>query len=176
MNKKITIVTGTNRAGSNSLKVAKHYMEVLENKGQEVKLFDLKDLPVSMFHSDMYHSKGEELLTIVDNYMQWADTFVFVIPEYNGGFPGVLKMFIDVVPPPYLYGKKAGLIGLSSGRLGNCRGTDAFTNVLNYLKVSVYHSKPKLSGIENLLNEQGVLVEENCLKVLEEHAEGMCTF
>lgn len=151
-------------------------MEVLENKGQEVKIFSLEDLPLSTFHANMYENKSPELLTIIDDYMLWADAYVFVMPEYNGGYPGVLKMFVDVVPPPYLNGKKAGLIGLSSGKQGNCRGTDAFTNVLNYLKVSVYHNKPKLSGIESLLSEEGRLIEEYSLKVLDDHAEGMMVF
>lgn len=31
-----------------------------------------------------------------------ADGLVFVIPEYNGSFPGILKMFIDYLPFPGL--------------------------------------------------------------------------
>jgi NAD(P)H-dependent FMN reductase len=101
---------------------------------------------------------------------------VFIIPEYNGSFPGILKAFIDCVPPRFFHGKKAGLVGVSSGHAGSLRSMDQFTNVLNYLQVSVLHSKPKLSGIEKIIDSERELNDSETINRLREHSALMLKF
>ena len=87
--------------------------------------------------------------------------FVFVIPEYNGSFPGVLKAFIDSLDFLKLSGKKAALIGLSSGHAGGLRALDHFTEILHHLKIEVYSDKPKLSGIEKLIDDTQLIDDKS---------------
>jgi len=172
----ICIVSGTNRKASNSLKVAQGYMDMLETQGAEVELIDLARLPLNVAFSELYGERSEDYTQEFILKVEKAEKFVFVIPEYNGGFPGILKLFIDSLPPTILHKKKAGLIGLSSGMTGALRPMDQFSNVLNYLQIDVIASKPKLSGIEQMIDSDGKLSDARCLKLLHDHAEQMIAF
>ena len=172
----ICIVSGTNRKSSNTLKVAQRYMDMLEAQGAEVEMVDLARLPITVAFSELYGERSEDFSQKFISKVEKAKKFVFVIPEYNGGFPGILKLFIDSLPPALLHNKKAGLIGLSSGMTGALRAMDQFSNVLNYLQIDVIASKPKLSGIEQMINSEGRLSDERCLKLLQDHAEKMIKF
>ena len=113
---------------------------------------------------------------VISKYVRDAQKFIFIIPEYNGSYPGIWKTFIDIVPPRYFKDKKAGIIGVSSGHAGNLRGQEHLTGVLHYLKVHVHYNKPKLSGVESLVSADGALTDERSVKVLREHAVAMANF
>ncbi len=95
---------------------------------------------------------------------------MFVAPEYNGSFPGILKVFLDAVHPDLNRNKKAALIGVSSGRAGNLRGMEHLTGVLNYLGIHVHPNKVPVSSVTNLMNAEGQIKDENTIKILEKHA------
>ena len=105
----------------------------------------------------------------------FREKIVFIIPEYNGSFPGVLKAFIDSLDHLSMAGKKACLIGLSSGHAGALRALDHFTAVLHHLKVEVYSDKPKLSGIDKLINENQIN-DEKTIKRLGDVLDGFMKF
>ena len=172
-NRMICIVSGTNRKESNTLKVANCYMDILEDQGAEVRLLDLATLPETVAFTELYGERSAGYTQEFVSAVNQATKFVFVIPEYNGGFPGILKLFIDSLPPTMLHGKKAGLIGLSSGQTGGLRPMDQFTNILNYLRVDVISNKPKLSLIEAMIDEEGKVHDQRCLGLLKEHATRM---
>ncbi|MFT4779833.1 MAG: NAD(P)H-dependent FMN reductase [Flavobacteriales bacterium] len=172
---KLTVIIGTHRPNSNSEMVAQHYLNELKKLEVDFSVLFLKDLPADFLFTEMFGSRTATFETIIETYIVPATKFVFIIPEYNGGFPGILKSFIDCVPPVHFQGKKAGLIGLSSGAAGALRPMDQFTNVLNYLKVTVLYLKPKLSGIDRIL-VNGVLKDEFAKNALAEHATLMSDF
>ncbi len=163
----ITIISGTNRPNSNSEKIANFYNNLTPEKSQ---VLCLKDLPKDFVFADTYSEGSKEFNQIVNDKIVNANRFIFVIPEYNGGFPGVLKAFIDAVPPKHFHDKKAALVGLSSGHTGALRPMDQFSDILHYLKVEVLSAKPKLSGIEKLI-ENDVLVDERALSLLNDQIE-----
>lgn len=150
----ISIISGTNRPNSNSLKVSQYYSKLLSNSGFESQVLSLEDLPSDFIVNDAYGLRTKAMSELIDTYILSTDQFIFVIPEYNGGFPGVLKAFIDCLSPKDLHNKRAALVGLSSGHAGASRAMDQFSNVLNYLKINVNYCKPKLSGIEALLEQE----------------------
>ena len=172
----ITIVVGTNRPQSNSLVIARHYGRVLEELGEEYCLLALEDLPHDFAYADVFGELREEMTAVRDKYIASTTKFVFVIPEYNGGFPGVLKSFIDCIAPADFHGKKAGLVGVSSGQAGSLRPMDQFTNVLNYLRVNVLYAKPKLSNVMGLIDDNGMLTDERAIQQLKDQAELMIKF
>jgi chromate reductase, NAD(P)H dehydrogenase (quinone) len=150
----ILIISGTNRKGSNTLKVAKHYEQILIQKGEKVQLLSLEEM--KQIHKDYIFIKLEKEFLIP------ATKFIILSPEYNGTFPGILKLMIDLCDlKTVFYGKKAALVGIANGRAGNLRGLDHLTNALNYIKVNVMPNKLPISGIAGLLHETDNLVTHN---------------
>lgn len=147
------VVAGTMRQHSNTEKVARWYVEQLEQAGKRVSYINLNELPIAQF--DLNH-KTEQQEAMENTMLQPATKFIFVVPEYNGSFPGALKAWIDCCDvKTAFWGKKAAITGLSSGRNGNLRGMDHLTGVLNYMKINVMHYKVSLPTIPQILNADG---------------------
>lgn len=176
MSSAITIISGTNRPGSASLAVSETYRSMLADLGLTAKLLSLESLPVSFLQTDLYGPRSAEMQALIDTYITPSDTLVFVIPEYNGSYPGVLKMFLDAIPPRLLKDKKAGIIGVSDGAAGNLRGQEHLTGVLHYLKMHVHYAKPKLSSVEKLLNGNRRISDEKTNMQLADHARLMMAY
>jgi chromate reductase len=172
----VTIFSSTNRPGSSTLKLAKYYQKRLAEKGIEAGLLSLEQLPVNLISSDLYGKRSEEFMPIQDIIIQ-TDKFLFVIPEYNGSFPGILKVFIDACDfPASFYDKKAALVGLSSGKYGNIRGIDHFTGVCHYLHLNVMPLKIHIASIKQELNESGHLFKEDTLTFTDEQIDKFILF
>ncbi|MGB1039717.1 MAG: NADPH-dependent FMN reductase [Flavobacteriales bacterium] len=163
----ITIIAGTNRLKSNSLNVAKSYQRILNEKGLESQIFDLSTLNPSFLLEDMYGNRTEGTQQIIDKFILPIKHFVFAIPEYNGTYPGVLKLFIDGMSPEFFHNKSACLVGVATGRAGNLRGLDAFTHVLNHIKMEVLGNKVLLSQVYALLDDEGYLKDEKTIEIIE---------
>lgn len=170
----ITVISSTNRKDSNSAKIAQHYYNVLKNNTlEDVKILDLHDIPLSWYENDILKKDTQhpKLRKIQEEFMIPADKFVFIIPEYNGSFPGVLKLLIDtcsvyMMTETFKIGtKKAMLVGVSSGRAGNVRGLDQFSSILNYLNVSVFPNLLPISSVDKMFDDKGNLTDEATLKV-----------
>ncbi|MGE6220883.1 NADPH-dependent FMN reductase [Nubsella zeaxanthinifaciens] len=160
----VTIIAGTNRPNSNTLKVAKYYQNKLAEKGLQTNLLDLQDLPNNFIAEDLYGKKSEKFENI-QGMVTNTSKFLFVIPEYNGSYPGVLKTFIDACAfPESFYDKKACLVGIASGKYGNIRGIEHFNGVCAYLHLHVMPLRIHISYIKNELNENGQLYLEDTVK------------
>lgn len=168
----ITIIAGTNRPDSNSERIAKFYNNLIPEESQ---VLALKDLPRDFVYADTYCEGSDAFNKIVNENIIKADKFIFIIPEYNGGFPGVLKAFIDAVSPKHFNDKKAALVGVSSGHSGALRPMDQFSDILHYLKVEVLSAKPKLSGIENLITDEKI-TDERAIQLLKDQIERFAKF
>ncbi|MFM7233216.1 MAG: NADPH-dependent FMN reductase [Flavobacteriales bacterium] len=167
----ITIIKGTNRKESTTSRVAMLLKEMIEKRGANVCLLDLAELPLNFFQPSMYDVRTPEFQEFINGPIVQTQRFVFAIPEYNGSYPGALKLFIDALPVETLRGKHATLVGLSDGHAGNIRGQEHLTGVLHHLKMHVHYHKPKLSGITKAFDAEGKLIQEDYRKLLEEHAE-----
>ena len=160
----ITIIAGTNRPNSNTLKIAKYYQNKLAEKGLETTLLDLQNLPANFVAEDLYGKKSEAFEKI-QQLTTNTSKFLFVIPEYNGSYPGVLKAFIDACAfPESFYDKKACLVGISSGKYGNIRGIEHFNGVCAYLHLNVMPLRIHIPYIKQEINENGELFMEDTVK------------
>ncbi len=155
-----TIISGTNRKNSMTLKVAKEYAKLLSEFDIPNQLLDLSDLPQDFIFSALYGESNPEFSNILDEYILSVEGLIIVSPEYNGSYPGILKAFIDGWNPKKLNVKKAALVGVSSGRQGNSRGIDQLTNVLNYLAFVVAPFKIPVSKVTTVLDENGNITDE----------------
>lgn len=172
----ITIIAGTNRPGSNTLKVARFYQNQLAEKGLKTKMLDLQDLPETLIGTDLYGKRSEAFAKIQDLITN-TDKFLFVIPEYNGSFPGVLKTFIDACAfPESFYDKKACLVGISSGKYGNIRGIEHFNGVCAYLHLNVMPLRLHISDIKTELNENAQLTKDDTLKFVNQQVDKFAAY
>lgn len=162
----IFVLSGTNRPGSRTRLIAEYVSEQLRGLYDgEVLFYSLEDLPEDVLSKSMFE-KGylhPELIKIQEGMLMPAKAWVIISPEYNGSFPGALKLFFDAISnrnyKETFTGRKAALIGVASGRAGNLRGMDHMTGFLNYLKVTVYPDKLPVSSVEqqianNQISEQ----------------------
>ncbi len=141
------VISGTHRPGSYTRRVSGYILEQLNAQGHQADLFDLQDLPADFLKAEMFGQRTEGFRE-VENQLKEAKSYIWVLPEYNGGFPGVAKLLIDSMNPREVFrGKQAALVGVSSGKFGNQRGLDMFTLVLNYIQVEVLPFKPHLMKI-----------------------------
>jgi len=172
----ITIISSTSRPGSNTMKVAKYYQKRLQEKGAEAGLLSLTDLPPTLIATDLYGKRSAEFEPIQQLITQ-TDKFLFIIPEYNGSFPGVLKVFIDACDfPASFYEKKAALVGVSSGKYGNIRGIDHFTGVCHYLNLHVMPLKLHIANIKTELDADANLFKEDTVKFTDEQIDKFIQF
>jgi len=172
----ITIVSGTNRPNSNTLKVSRYYLKTLQQLGQEAQLFSLESLPENIITSDLYGKRSAEFEPIQELVVN-TDKFMFIIPEYNGSFPGVLKTFIDACEyPASFYDKKAALTGISSGKYGNIRGIDHFSGVCGYLHLNVLPLRLHIPAIKYELNKEGDFFKEDTLKFTNDQISKLVRF
>ena len=69
------------------------------------------------------------------------------------------------------------MVGVSSGRAGNLRGLDHLSALFHHLRAEVYSSKPKLSVIYKLFNdEDDELDDSDTLKLIQNQINGFLTF
>ena len=172
----VTIISATNRPLSNTLKTAQYYQKTLAAKGLETNLLSLEDLPQDFLFSDLYGKRSAAFQKIQD-IISATEKFIFVIPEYNGGFPGVLKLFVDGCAfPQSFYEKKAALVGVSSGRYGNIRGIEHFTGICNYIHLHVMPLRLHLPAIATEFDESGNFFKEDTVKFTNEQMDKFIKF
>ncbi|HUX84687.1 MAG TPA: NADPH-dependent FMN reductase, partial [Chitinophagaceae bacterium] len=144
----ITVISATNRTGSNTLKVATIYRDQIRSMGIEAALLSLEGLDLN--------GRSPGLEQIEDTLLIPSNCFVFILPEYNGSFPGSVKTVLDMSRyRECWWNKKALLTGVADGRAGNLRGMDHFTGVLNYLRMLVHPNKLPISMIDQVMDGSG---------------------
>jgi len=164
----ITVISGTNRQDSMTLKIANIYHKLLSGHA-EVELLSLADKQV--------WDRGSEMLAIEEKYLIPAQKFVFIIPEYNASFPGILKLMMDNsdIKKCWWY-KKAMLVGISDGRAGNLRGVEHMTSILHYLKVNVLYNKLLLSKVKEELDVNGEFLKPETAELVNIQVEEFLKF
>lgn len=175
----ITVISGSNRPGNSTKPFAKKVHEILDKMtDQKVHFVDLEELTGDIIHSEMYDGAVQSpgIVKIQDEMILPSGKFVFVMPEYNGSYPGIVKIFIDCLSvreyKKTFSGKKAGLIGVASGRAGNLRGMDHLSGVLNHVGAVVYPNKLPISGIGKILGDNNLVEDEGTISALEKFADG----
>ena len=155
----ITIVSGTNRHNSNTLKVANEYQRILKEKNIAAGLFSLEGVDVVQ-RSSAFEKIEQEIIIPTTR-------FIFIVPEYNGSFPGVLKMLFDTSKSHEIWYNKLALItGNATGRAGNLRGMDHLADILNYVKITVHPNKLPISQVNRLMDADGKFSDEGTVKAI----------
>ncbi|HYE80288.1 MAG TPA: NAD(P)H-dependent oxidoreductase [bacterium] len=173
----ITIVSGTNRPRSTTRQVADLYATLLLERSVPHSLLDLVALPPDFTATALYGNAGRNpAFNALAAIAAAADKLVFIVPEYNFSYPGVLKAFIDGLPyPGGIRHKKAALVGLGAGAAGGALALSHLTDVLNYLGTNVLAQKPRLANIDQHFRE-GSFIKPLYRQMLEEQVEAFLAF
>ncbi|GAB2783036.1 hypothetical protein GCM10027275_28630 [Rhabdobacter roseus] len=173
----VVIISGTNRPDSTSRQLANYYQLLLRRFGAESVIVDLHELPGDFTVSALYHNNGKsEGFNQVRQQLDKAEKFVFVVPEYNGSFPGVLKAFIDGLPYPNgLLNKKAALVGLSSNPHGAALALSHLNDIFSYLGMNTLALRVKLGQIRTHFSE-GTITNAFYQELLELQARQLIDF
>ena len=172
----IVILVGTNRPDANSRKVALEIESIYKNLNVETKLLDLIDLPSAIFDPEAYAKKPDAFKKFTDLVLESEGLHV-VTPEYNGGFPGVLKYFIDMLPFPESFeGRAVAFTGVAAGQFGALRPIEQLQQLFSYRNGYLYPNRVFIPGVNSVLNDSGKVTDEKLKERLASQAEGFARF
>jgi len=172
----ITLLVGTNRPGSNTRKVATQIENIYGELKSPVRILDLAQLPPEIFSPASYGEKPKAFQAFADAILQASGLHV-VTPEYNGGMPGVLKYFIDMLPFPESFERRpVCFTGVAAGIWGALRPVEQLQAIFGYRNAYLYPERVFLPGIGKLLDANGRLTDPDLVERLKNQADGFVTF
>jgi chromate reductase, NAD(P)H dehydrogenase (quinone) len=173
----ITIISGTNKKNSLSRVVASLYYSRLRSMNINTRFLALDDIPYDFVTDTMYDKKSPSIIKLQEQVFNPTQKFVFVLPEYNGSIPGVLKLLIDALDVRQAFeGKKAALTGVATGRAGNLRGLDHMASILIHMRVTVMPNMLPISRVKDELDIKGELNNPATEKVVHAHVKSILEF
>ena len=168
----ITIIAGTNREGSRTLILARELVRLYEARDVQTSLLDLRELPSSLFTPNAYAEKPAEFSAFSDAVVN-ADGLVLVVPEYNGSFPGVLKLFIDMLPfPESFQDRKVAFVGLAAGYFGALRAVEQLQMVFAYRNANLFNQRVFIPRAAKEISAEAGLSSEKTRERLIAQTEG----
>lgn len=153
----ILVILGSTRQGRHGDSVADWLMGRLQARPDATcELVDLRDLALPFFDAAVPPAYG----AVAPEARDWsdrvaaADGFIFVMPEYNHGYPAPLKNAID-----HLFGewahKPAAIVSYGASG-GGYRGAEQLRQVLIELKVVPIREQVGIPAIWGAFDEAGV--------------------
>src|SRR5271166_737246 len=115
----IPVIVGSVRRNRESIKVARFAVDYLGRLGcVNTELLDLKELALPMMEERLrFRDDPPDSVVRFSSKIEEADSIVIVTPEYNGGYPGVLKNALDYLKNEYRR-KPFGIITVSTADTG----------------------------------------------------------
>ena len=150
----IPLFLGTTRKGRASENVARFvYGELRKRQEVETEFIDLRDLKFTM------EDAGEAIKDPrFSATTERADGLVLVVPEYNHGYPGLLKHALDTNLKEYIH-KAVGVCGVSAGGFGGTRMIENLLPVLRELGLVTIFWDGNFSGAQKLFDASGALLD-----------------
>lgn len=171
----IHILSSTDRPGSNAYRVSS-YAEKLISDHADTKIFSLRDFPLQDVIGGRYGDTPESVQQFNEEFLN-ADGFLFVIPEYNGGFPGILKLFYDYLPfPDALEKKPVSLIGEAMGAFGALRPVEQFEQLLKYRKAHIFPERMFIQRVHKSFDPETGLKDETMQELFESQLRNFPAF
>lgn len=172
----ITLLIGTNRPASNSRKVARHVEEVYAELKVPLRVLDLAQLPPEIFSPTSYAEKPKSFHPFAEAILQSSGVHI-ISPEYNGGIPGVLKYFIDMLKFPESFERRpVCFTGVAAGIWGALRPIEQLQAIFGYRNAFIFPERVFLPQINSLLDESGRLKDQELLERLHKQANGFIDF
>jgi len=137
---------------------------------------DLAELPPEIFLPSAYAEKPASFARFNDAILS-ADGLHVVTPEYNGGMPGVLKYFIDMLKFPESFEHRpVAFTGIASGVWGALRPVEQLQAVFGYRNAHVYPERVFIPAVRGHLGADGGIATTEILTRLKAQAAGFAAF
>jgi len=151
----IPLILGTARQGRKSEQVANFVLSEMRKRPElETELIDVRELKMTL------NDAGEEMKdSEFAKKMVRADGLAIVVPEYNHGYPGLLKHALDMCLEEYIH-KAVGFCGVSAGPFGGARVIENLLPVVRELGLTVTFTDVNFSKVKDAFDEGGNLKEE----------------
>ncbi|MEQ9309726.1 MAG: NADPH-dependent FMN reductase [Balneolaceae bacterium] len=172
----LKIISSTDRPNSKSLEVSNYVKTLYDKEGVFPEVISLEDFPLSDIVGGLY---GEKIKSIQDfrEPILNANALLFVIPEYNGGFPGVLKLFIDYLPFPGAFEKiPMAFIGVAAGAFGGLRPVEQFQMVANYRNAIQFPERVFINRVNSEFDPKNGLKNDFQQQLLENQTKNFVRF
>jgi NAD(P)H-dependent FMN reductase len=158
----IPVILGTVRKGRTSENVARFvFAETKKREGVETELIDIRDLKVAVDDAGEAIKDPKFSATVAR-----ADGLVLVVPEYNHGYPGMLKHVLDSNLKEYIH-KAVGICGVSAGGFGGTRVIEHLLPVMRELGLVTIFWDGNFSRAQDLFDAEGKLLDESHIKQMD---------
>jgi NAD(P)H-dependent FMN reductase len=146
----IPVILGTARAGRQSEKAAQFILQKAREAGLESELVDVRNYRIEATDNTETSAQAQKLSEMANR----ADGFIIVSPEYNHGYPGELKMLLDMLFGQYAH-KPVGICGVSSGAWGGARMVEQLRQVCLAFHMVPTSEAVYFPKIQELFDENG---------------------
>lgn len=151
----IPVILGTARQERRSEAAAQFVLEQVQRLPDiETMLVDVRDFRLPSTDDSEQQPAAQRYAKLVTE----ADSLIIVSPEYNHGYPGELKMLLDMAFDEYV-GKPVGLCGVSSGGLGGARMVEQLRLVASTLGLVAIKNAMYFSNVKKLFDDQGHITD-----------------
>jgi NAD(P)H-dependent FMN reductase len=158
----IPIILGTARRGRQSENVARFVFEQTKKRADvETELIDVCKLPMKLDDAGEQMKDPKFSATI-----NRCDGLIIVTPEYNHGYPGLLKHALDMNLEEYIH-KAVGICGVSAGPFGGARVIEGLLPVMRELGLVTIFWDVNFGNVEKLFDEQGNLLDQSYVRRLD---------
>lgn len=169
------IISGTDRAGSNTLKISKYIQSIYKDLGEDVEILDLRELKKHLHEDIVYGTASEGLKPYLDKVLS-SDGLIVVSPEYNGSMPGILKYFIDHMKFPDSFEfRPVCFVGLGA-MFGGLRPIEHLQQVFGYRNAFIYPERVFLMNVFKFVDAEGQVTDEAHKALLIKQAKGFQKF
>lgn len=157
--KNIKIILGSTRQGRKSdaiavllQKMAYHLPEV------QIDILDLRDYALPLLYESVSPMSRKEITDPAikkwSQVINEADGFIIIVPEYNAGYPGVLKNALDLLYKEW-NGKPVAFVGYSGGPSGGSNAIAQLRVVVKELQMKAVTSEILIPKIYNAFDVNG---------------------
>lgn len=173
----ILVVSGTDRANSNSRKVADHVVSLFRKNNVDVELMDLADLKPASHGGPHYGGiAAPEALAADLRKVEQAEGIYLVVAEYNGSMPGILKYFVDHWKYPEAFEfRPFALCGLGT-TWGGLRAVEHMQGSLGFRNAFIYPERVFVRDIWKQFKDGPELKDPFLLDLFEKQVRGFAAF
>jgi NAD(P)H-dependent FMN reductase len=132
--------------------------EIEKREGCETELIDVRELGLTT-----QDEGGAAKIGSFADAVTRADALVVVTPEYNHGYPGILKHALDTNLKEYVH-KAVGVCGVSAGGFGGTRVIENLLPVLRELGLVTIFWDLNFSSVGKIFDKAGTLLDESYVK------------
>jgi NAD(P)H-dependent FMN reductase len=155
----IPIILGTARQGRRSEHAARFIFEETKKRADvETELIDVCNLPMKLDDAGEQMKDPKFSATI-----ERCDGLIIVTPEYNHGYPGLLKHALDMNLKEYIH-KAVGICGVSAGPFGGARVIEGLLPVMRELGLVTIFEDVNFGKVQEIFDEQGRLLDQSYVK------------